>query len=284
MAKKRANVKDIISWFDLDKYDYVLELPVKHVLAEVFFRHGIHETFLNRAMRGEFPVFDRIDILEDDHYFDGVHYNDRGILPLNHDFIAKMVNSGVKRNIYKISEGKVFVNEPWFGKTASYAEVDCYDCLEEVPESCDPNEAFNIGLILDLSLDLMTDEEITNHIAYNLPKWRKRFSVPEPKYVGEGQKIGGAFIRKIYDYKIIPFLDLQMWAAANKVEITNDLYSRLLFPLGVDKLKSDSNIRNTIKPFADSVLDVIYKPELSLFLAKNPHIEDMLFSDFLKLA
>ncbi|MFC0226326.1 DUF6387 family protein [Serratia aquatilis] len=283
MAKK-AKVKDIISWFDLKRYDYLLDLPVNHVLAEVHFRYGIHETFLKKAMKGEFPVFDRMDDLEEEHYWDGVHCNDRGILPLDCDFIAKMVNSGIKRNIYSISDGRLFANEEYGSKTASNSEVDCYDPEDEVPGSCDPNEFFNMGLILDLSLDLMTDEEITNHIAYNLPKWRKRFSIPEPKEVGRGQKVGFSFIRKIHEYKIIPFLDLKMWSAANKVEITCDLYSRLLFPLGEGDLKSESNIRNTIKPFADSLFDVIYQPELSLFFAKNPYIEDMKFSDFLKLA
>ncbi|MEH5013187.1 DUF6387 family protein [Phytobacter diazotrophicus] len=280
----KANVKDILSWFDLRKYDYLQELPVKHVLAEVYFRYGIHQTFLERAMNGQFPVFENMDILEDDHHWDGVHHNERGILPLDHDFIAKIVNSGVKRDIYSVSDGRVTVNEPWGHKTASNSEIDCYDSLEDVPGACDPNETFNLGLILDLSLDLMTDEEITNHIAYNLPKWRKRFDVPEPKTVGAGQKVGFSFIRKIHEYKVVPFLDLQMWSSVNNVEITYDLYSRLLFPLESGDLKSDSNIRNTIKPFIDSVFDIIYQPELSLFLAKNPHIEDMRFSDFLKLA
>ncbi len=283
MANK-ANVKDILSWFNLKKYDYVLDLPVKHVLAEVYFRFGVHETNLKRAMRGEFPVFDRMDVLEEDDNWDGVHLNERGILPLDNDFLAKIVNSGIKRDIFSISDGRLSVNEPWGSKTVSNSEIDCYDYGEEVPKSCDPNETFNLELILELSLELMTDEEITNHIAYNLPKWRKRFSVPEPKNVGEGQKVGFSFIRKIHEYRVIPFLDLQTWSSVNNVEITHDLYSRLLFPLELGDLKSDSNIRNTIKPFVDSVFAIIYKPELSLFLAKNPHIEDMRFSDFLKLA
>lgn len=281
---KKANVKDILSWFDLSKYDYLLHLPVKHVLAEVFFRYGVHETFLKKAMEGDFPVFDRMDIMEEDAQTDGVHFNDRGILPVTFGFLSEIVNTAIKKGIYKLDGGELKINDDTYNNTACMAEVYEYSDDDKGNRTDNKIDSFNIGMLIDLSLDLMTDEEITNHIAYNLPKWRKRFSIPQPKNVGDGQKIGFSFLEKIYNYKIVPFLDLQMWASINKVTITHDMYSRLLFPIECGEIKPDAHVRNTVKPFADSVFDVIYKPELSLFLAKNPHIEDMLFSDFLDLA
>ncbi len=282
MAKK-ANVHEILSWFELAKYDYVLKLPVKHVLAEVYFRFGVHDHILDKAVHGDFPVFDRLENLEEDHQWDGVHFNDRGINPLSYSYLAEIVNTAIKKKIYNIDDSKLKISDEQ-DKSASSAEIYVYKTDENGENTEEVIETYNTGMLIDLSLDLMTDDEITNHIAYNLPKWRKRFSVPEPKNVGEGRKIGYSFIEKIYDYKIIPFLDLQMWANKKEVIITNDVYSRLLFPIELDDVKPDSHIRNTVKPFADSLFDIIYQPELSLFLAKNPNIEDMLFSDFLNLA
>lgn len=281
---KKANVKDILSWFDLSRYDYLLKLPVKHVLAEVYFRQGIHETFLDKAMNGDFPVFDHIETMEEDHQMDGVHFNDRGILPVSYGFLGEVINTAIKKGIYKVSPNELAIDDDLYYRTACLAEVYTYENDEEGKKTETVSEKFNIGMLIDLSLDLMTDEEITNHIAYNLPKWRKRFSIPQPKVVGEGQKIGFSFIEKLHHYRIVPFLDLQMWANKNRVIITNDVYSRLLFPIEGGEIRSDAHIRNTVKPFSDSTFDVIYQPELSLFLAKNPHIEDMLFSDFLDLA
>lgn len=279
---KKANVKEILSWFDLSRYDYLLNLPVKHVLAEVYFRHGVHETFLNKAMNGDFPVFDCIDILDEDHQTDGVHLNDRGIIPLTYGFLSEIVNTAISKGVYNVENGFLNIDEESYNNTACQAEVYSYD--DGCENSGEPKEIFNIGMLIDLELDLMTDEEITNHIAYSLPKWRKRFSIPQPKYVGDGQKIGFSFIEKINNYKVVPFMDLQMWAMKNDVTISYDMYSRLLFPIEHGDIKSDSHVRNTVKPFVDSVFDVIYQPELSLFLAKNPYIEDMPFSDFLTLA
>ena len=68
--------------------------------------------------------------------------------------------------------------------------------------------------------------------------------------------------------------------------VSNELYARLLFPtpLPDGTVKGGAHIRDTIKPFAESVRDLLSRVELKKYYADNPHIENMRFSDFLKLA
>lgn len=285
MTLKKADIKDIVSWFDVEKYNYILNLSVRHVLAEIYFRKN-HRTFLTKAMNGDFPVFplEQVEGMKEEHYWDGVSFYDRGIIPVCYGYISDIANTAIDKGILTVNDGKVYIDNNIYTKTVTNTEVIPHDYEGQRVTKQLGDNAYNTGVLIDLGLDLMTDEQILSHIAYHLPKWRELTKTPAPVVVGEGRKIGFAYLQKIYDYKIIPFLDLQYWAHLNDVSITHDIYSRLLFPFDKGECKPDSHIRNTVKPFADSLWDAIYQPEQELFFAKNPGVEDMLFSDFLNLA
>ena len=49
-------------------------------------------------------------------------------------------------------------------------------------------------------------------------------------------------------------------------------------------IKGGSHVRDSVRPFADNVRDLLNTVSVKKYFANNPHIENMRFSEFLKLA
>jgi hypothetical protein len=70
------------------------------------------------------------------------------------------------------------------------------------------------------------------------------------------------------------------------VKVSNEIYARLLFPepLSNGEIKGGTHIRDSVKPFAEGARDLLNSIALKKYYANNPHIENMRFSDFLKIS
>lgn len=99
---------------------------------------------------------------------------------------------------------------------------------------------------MHINLDLSwPDEILLRDLATLLPIWRKVLRKEQTEY----SKLTSSWSiirKKIFDYKIIPMLDLIEWSGINKVAITNKVLALALFP----NAEYDSvGIAQTIKPF-----------------------------------
>lgn len=279
---KRAKYSDIADWFSLDRYDYVLDLSVRHVIAELFFMDFHYSELEYKKEKPfkimEFPLVGDIKLLDEDLRDNELSFDGKGVMPICFSILCELVNSCLSDGRISIDEsGRLVPREDIAGDDIYYQPM-LYDID-------DPSSEGRTGVIVDVDLDLMRDDEMIASFKTLLKKWREQTGVNEPESNSQG-RFGAATIAKIHQYRIIPYLDIARWARANNVMVSNELYARLLFPapLSNGEIKGGAHIRDTVKPFAESANNLFNSAALKIYYADNPHIEDMRFSDFLKLA
>ncbi|MFZ4171171.1 DUF6387 family protein [Enterobacter ludwigii] len=102
---------------------------------------------------------------------------------------------------------------------------------------------------LYLSIDVSTpDELLISEFKRLIPIWRKELKIERSLSVNSSWNV---VRKKIIDYKVIPYIDLIIWANANKVSIPNGIMAVALFPHGERDLFS---ITQTIRPFVESLM------------------------------
>lgn len=278
---RRAKYSDIAEWFLLDRYDYILNLSVRHVICEVL-AMSYNRDFSVYNKDQQFAVFPFpliVDISRWDECVDKgqISGDDRGILPLSFANVCAFVNSC-------LLDGRMSINEA--GVLEARADIDNHDIHTQpmMYDVDDPSSNGVTGVFVDVGLELMSDAEMIAGFKILLRKWREQTGIPERASEERG-RFGLSTIAKIQHYKVIPYLDISRWAEANGVMVSNELYARLLFPapLPNGEVKGGAHIRDTVKPFAESARDLLSRIKLKLYFSDNPHIEDMKFSDFLAL-
>ncbi|UGB04197.1 DUF6387 family protein [Leclercia sp. G3L] len=103
-----------------------------------------------------------------------------------------------------------------------------------------------------IAVDLyQNDEVLITNFAKLLDKWRSELGVELKK-----PSIGSWDItkRKIIEYKIIPMIDLELWASMSAKKINHGVLAVALFPLGDGNMDS-FKIAQTVKPFIGKVLN-----------------------------
>jgi len=111
-----------------------------------------------------------------------------------------------------------------------------------------------VSLVLNetlyLSVNLtVTDEIILGDIRKLLPVWREELGVSvEEQPVNSSW---GVIRKKIIDYKVLPFIDLMLWARVKKLSIPSGVMAVALFP---DGEKDGYAIVQTIKPFVEKLM------------------------------
>ncbi len=119
----------------------------------------------------------------------------------------------------------------------------------------------NVGI----SLIDSTDAEILAELAQLLPLWRKQLTLPEPTKSEVGT-VGPSAIRRIIDYKVIPMLDLMLWAKIEGFEYSAEQLSRILFP---DEIVTAKHMTDTRIPFAKNFANHNYQNMISLWLRQT---------------
>ena len=95
-----------------------------------------------------------------------------------------------------------------------------------------------------------TDEEIAESLKAALPQWRKIKGIePDPL---ESVRFGYGTIKKLISYRVIPMLDILVWAAVKKIRVSDDRLSRLLYTDDDEEseMRQSSQIKDTDRPLA----------------------------------
>lgn len=136
-------------------------------------------------------------------------------------------------------------------------------------------------LYLWLNIRLLTDDEIVEHVKRMLPQWRKEYGISEPK-IGSF-RFGLSTIKKVVSSRIIPMLDLMLWAKRHDAKISYEQMSRLLYPNDSEVIRGGSQIKDTDKPFAEKTLTREFERLFNIYLSKNDYMMDVRVADAMKM-
>lgn len=143
-------------------------------------------------------------------------------------------------------------------------------------------DLFDRTVMFEVDLGSGTDEEIAESLKAVLPQWRKvKHISPDPI---EAIRFGYGTIKKIINNRIIPMLDILVWAQEEGVRVSDIVLSRLLYSLDDEDIRSEEQIKDTDRPLAMKVATLDFVRQFHFFINKNSHLKDMKVSDVLKLA
>ncbi|MGC0954609.1 DUF6387 family protein [Pantoea agglomerans] len=124
-------------------------------------------------------------------------------------------------------------------------------------------------------LESSSDEEIIGSLRALLPVWRKEYGIKGRKQ----EAFGLGKILKLADYRILPMMDLLMWAKLKDVSLSNTLLSRVLYPKLTDEVRGDEQLKDTDRPIAEKALSGEICKNLENFINKNHHLKDISILD-----
>ncbi len=120
-------------------------------------------------------------------------------------------------------------------------------------------------------LENSSDEEIIGSLRALLPVWRKEYGIKGRKQ----EAFGLGKILKLVDYRILPMIDLLMWAKLNDVSLSNTILSRVLYPKLTDEVRGDEQLKDIDRPIAAKAMSGETFRNIESFINKNRHLSDL---------
>lgn len=246
---KRIKSKKEISWFDINNYDYLIDLDKVALLEEVLMRTIIYHQAAEECIAES-----------------GNSYIWSEILNGQPDTQKSFDNEPVDSKVSEHSEPKqqplkvLSSNEAVF--PIPCAMLDYYQSRlkeeenkqklldkgneQEIIKFSYSDFVGDSSVLCDIGLEKYTNDEILMALKHHLPLWRKDLDISEPKK----RFIKPAEINKIRDYRIVPFLDLMIWERDMGVTITKSVIAACVFPDGevgeVDLASSNGKVNNLL--------------------------------------
>lgn len=237
MPKRITSVKGLPPEFNLEKYSALEGLSVEDFLNQVDARgclwmsriHG-NEKYLQEIKKILLnPIVSRTEAMEVD-----APYSMRSVsmttvgctlsiiddLRRAGDAVSDAVQAGIKTDAqHQIIDSPVDIFSDW-PETTARINIDLYH----------------------------SDEQILDDLRQLLPVIRKTKGVP---YGAKDLKLPE--IKKAIENRVIPYLDLEIWAEITGVKITQNTMGNALFPDTPD-IDTTEKIRRTVRPLAHEVM------------------------------
>ncbi|WP_397323611.1 DUF6387 family protein [Pantoea agglomerans] len=129
-------------------------------------------------------------------------------------------------------------------------------------------------------LESSSDDEIIGSLRALLPMWRKEYGIKGRKQ----EAFGMGKILKLADYRILPMMDLLMWAKLKDISLSNTILSRVLYPKLTDEVRGDEQLKDTDRPIAEKAMSGETSKNIESFINKNRHLMDMSVSELRKIS
>lgn len=157
------------------------------------------------------------------------------------------------------------------------------DLREESLSDIMPDQ-FSRTVMFEIDLASGTDEEIAESLKAALPQWRKVKGIDENPL--ESVRFGYGTIKKLISYRVIPMLDILVWAAIKKIRVSDDRLSRLLYTDDDEEsdMRLPSQIKDTDRPLALKACTIDFIRQFHFFMNKNSHLKEMKVSDVMKIS
>ena len=163
-----------------------------------------------------------------------------------------------------------------------YNQYGLNEYFEDTPIGDAVPDFFDRTVMFEVDLASGTDEEIAESLKSVLPQWRKVRHMPSDPL--ESIRFGYGTIKKIINNRIIPMLDILVWAQEQDVRVSERWLSRLLYSIDDEEVRYDNQIKDTDRPLAMKAMTIDFIRQFHLFINKNSHLKDMKVSDVITLA
>lgn len=144
-------------------------------------------------------------------------------------------------------------------------------------------DQFSRTVMFEIDLASGTDEEIAESLKTALPQWRKVKGIDEDPL--ESVRFGYGTIKKLISYRVIPMLDILVWAAVKKIRVSDDRLSRLLYTDNDEEseVRLPNQIKDTDRPLALKACTIAFIRQFNHFINKNNHLKQIKVNDVIKL-
>ena len=144
-------------------------------------------------------------------------------------------------------------------------------------------DQFSRTVMFEIDLASGTDEEIAESLKTALPQWRKVKGIDENPL--ESVRFGYGTIKKLISYRVIPMLDILVWAAVKKIRVSDDRLSRLLYTDNDEEseVRLPNQIKDTDRPLALKACTIAFIRQFNHFINKNNHLKQIKVNDVIKL-
>ncbi len=273
------HIKEIKKWLNIDTYRQFENISLERlyhelVMRSLFFKsdNGDSDVILAKIYAGS--LFRGDPFLTTDSHMVQLKTEDR--LALSPYFsitttgrLADLCIYGIGKSLFGLHN----VDEYW---------VD--EKIYNIPIAETMSTLFQHSVMIEIDLTAGTDEEIAESLKAVLPQWRKMRGIePEPS---DSVRFGYGTIKKIINYRLLPILDILIWAKRNDIRVSDDRLSTLLHSDTdeEDKTRSGSRIKDTDKPLAIKTVSKSFILQFHHFLNKNPDLRDTKVSEVMKRA
>ena len=257
--KAVSPLEELKHWFDLSNYEQVETLTLKELHKELVLREWIMDGLdfgwadddenLKSILNGN-PLLSK-------------KLNLKNYLNQSKTHIEQMSF----KDVHKLEETLII-----FAKEAFNDDRTLREKLSVQPITRTMREAFlrqqDSKVYVSFDLDKSSDEEILSSLQKMLPVWRKEYEINPRKT----EKYGVSKIKKIFDHKIIPMMDLLIWATIKEITLSNMILSRVLYPDFTGDIRGEDHIKDTDRPIAEKSLRGETSRLLEHFIIKNEHL------------
>ncbi|EIQ5063054.1 hypothetical protein AB1057_002526 [Salmonella enterica] len=273
------HTKDIKSWFKIDTYRKFEDLSLLHFYHEIWARNlffkEYREEFESRTLMGYFSkIFSGNPFLIEEGQLGYMTPANKLFQPPH--FFLTTLDRLAETSIIAMQRGGFLWHEgDNYSINAELREESLSDIMPD---------QFTRTVMFEIDLASGTDEEIAESLKAALPQWRKVKGIDENPL--ESVRFGYGTIKKLISYRVIPMLDILVWAAVKKIRVSDDRLSRLLYTDDDEEseMRQSSQIKDTDRPLALKASTIDFIRQFHFFINKNSHLKNMKVSDVVKLS
>jgi hypothetical protein len=237
------HTKDIKSWFKIDTYRKFEDLSLLQFYHEIWARNlffkEYREEFESRTLMGYFSkIFSGNPFLIEEGQLGYMTPANKLFQP-PHFFLTTLDRLAETSIIAMQRGGFVWDGDDNYSINRDLREESLSDIMPD---------QFSRTVMFEIDLASGTDEEIAESLKAALPQWRKIKGIePDPL---ESVRFGYGTIKKLISYRVIPMLDILVWAAVKKIRVSDDRLSRLLYTDDDEEseMRQSSQIKDTDRP------------------------------------
>ena len=259
MILKRIKSRKDIPWFDINNYDYIRNIDDIALLEEVIVRTCIYEQAAEERIAESDNSFIWSEILNGQPDTEQSFHNEPKDPEVSQRSELKQQKLKVLSSNEAVFPMPCMMLEHYFSRLKEKEDQQkllVEDNEQEIIKLSYSDFMGDSSIICNIGLDNYTDDEILMALKHHLPLWRKDLNIPE----SNKRFIKPAEIKKIREYRIIPFLDLMIWERDMSVTITKSVIAASVFPDGeigeVDLASSNGKVNN--------LLDIILSKDFSV--------------------
>ncbi|HAO9079390.1 TPA: hypothetical protein IRL82_003786 [Escherichia coli] len=273
------NTKEIRSWLDVGTYRKFEDLSLLQFYHEIWARNlffkEYREEFESRTLMGYFSkIFSGNPFLIEERQLGYMTPANKLFQP-PHFFLTTLDRLAETSIIAMQRGGFVWDGDDNYSINRDLREESLSDIMPD---------QFSRTVMFEIDLASGTDEEIAESLKAALPQWRKIKGIePDPL---ESVRFGYGTIKKLISYRVIPMLDILVWAAVKKIRVSDDRLSRLLYTDDDEEseMRQSSQIKDTDRPLAIKSCTTDFIRQFHYFMNKNSHLKQMKVSDVMKLS